>query len=68
MKAVLIGKGMCRIIVRSKAQRKRLARIPGVIINGNRVIFPEQLTHDIELILEAPSKKKQPKPDQFKLF
>ena len=44
MKAVPIGKGMYRIIVRSKEKRKRLSKIPEVIVESNRVIFPEWLT------------------------
>ena len=68
MKVVKIGKGLCRIIVRSKTQRQRLSRIPEVSVHGNRVIFPESLSNDISFILKTPSKKKQSKTVQTKLF
>ena len=68
MKVVKIGKGMCRIIVRSKAQRQHLSRISEVNIHGNRVVFPERLSNDIALILKTPPKKKQTKTVQTELF
>ena len=68
MKIVSIGKGLCRINVRSKEKRKRLARIPDVLIDGNRIIFPEWLTDSIRSIIEPPIKKKSPIPKQAELF
>ena len=68
MKAVRIGKGMCRIIVRSHEKQERLAKIPDVVVDGNRVIFPEWLTGNLKMILKPPAKKKKPKPEQTKLF
>ena len=68
MKAVPIGKGMYRIIVRSKEKRKRLAKIPEVIVEGNRVIFPEWLKGNITQIVEPLKKKKKSKVKQARLL
>jgi len=67
MKQISIGKGMCRIIVRSKTKRERLARIPEVRVEGTRVIFPEWLSGNIRLIVN-PRTKKRDKPEQIDLF
>ncbi len=68
MNAVHIGKGMYRIVVRSKEKRERLSRIPGVHVDGNRVIFPEKLTSSIEMILIPAFKKKKRNPIQTSLL
>ena len=68
MNVISIGKGMCRIIVRSKAKRERLARVPGIVIEGSRVIFPERLTAGIRMIVDPPVRRKSPKPVQEELF
>jgi len=59
---------MFRIIVRSKAKRDRLARIPGIEIDGSRIVFPEWLTPHIRQVLEPAGRKKKEKPDQTSLF
>ena len=59
MKIVSIGKGMCRIVVRSKEKRAKLSKIPEVLVEGNRIIFPEWMTGNIRMIMEPPRKKKQ---------
>ena len=63
-----IGKGMYRIIIRSKLKRNRLAKIPGVKVEGIRVIFPEWIAPNIKRILDPPGKKKKPKAEQMELF
>ena len=68
MKVVKIGKGMCRIIIRSKTLRQRLSRIPEVTIHENRVIFPERLLYDITFVITPPIKNKQSKKVQTELF
>ncbi|MFC1541825.1 hypothetical protein ACFL50_05175 [Candidatus Latescibacterota bacterium] len=60
MKVVSIGKGMNRIIVRSREKRARLSIIPEVIVDGNRVIFPDWLLGNIKIIIEPSKKKKKP--------
>ena len=65
---IKIGKGMCRVTVRSKAKRTRLARIPGVQVKGFRVIFPEWVAGSIMRIIHPPEKKKVPEPVQIDLF
>ena len=65
---IKIGKGMYRVIVRSKAKRSRLARIPGVQVSGMRVIFPEWISGNIRRILHPPKKIKALKPEQTELF
>lgn len=68
MNVVRIGKGMCRIIVRSNEKRERLSRIPDVYVDGNRVIFPEWLIGNVQLIVKPSMKKKKIKPTQTELF
>ena len=68
MKAVHIGKGMYRVTVRSKGKRERLAKIPEVCVDGDRVIFPEWLTGNIKLLLNPPAHKKKSRPVQTKLL
>ena len=68
MKPVSIGKGLYRIIVRSKAKRDRLAKVPGVQVDGERVIVPEKLLAQVKSILEPTSRSKSSKPEQTSLF
>jgi hypothetical protein len=68
MKAVPIGKGMFRIIVRSKAKRDRLSLISEVHMDGNRAIFPEWLYNSIKKIVNPPVKKRKKQPEQTSLF
>ena len=68
MEAVPIGKGMFRIIVRSKAKRERLALIPEVQIDGVRVIFPRWLYGSIRLLVDPRPKRKTKAPEQTNLF
>jgi hypothetical protein len=68
MKIVSIGKGMSRITVRSKDKKARLARISEVIVEGNRVIFPDWMIGNIKMIIEPAQKKKQPKMVQSTLL
>ena len=68
MKPVLIGKGMYRISVRSKAKRERLAKFPEVQTDGIRVIFPEWLMPHVERILKPSARSKTKQPDQTTLF
>ncbi len=63
-----IGKGMCRIVVRSSEKRERLSRIPGVSVEGTRVIFPEWLTGSIRRLMIPRRGRKQPEPEQIPLF
>ena len=59
---------MYRITVRSKAKRERLARIPDVLVEQTRVIFPEWLMGNIKRIVSPPVKKRIKKPEQIDLF
>lgn len=63
-----IGKGMYRVTVRSKLKRSRLARTPGIKIEGARVIFSEWIAPNIKRILNPPEKKVRPEPEQMELF
>ncbi len=65
---VSIGKGMCRIIVKSKAKRARLEKIPEVTVDGTRVIFPEWMTGNIRKIVNPVRRKKEKKIEQTGLF
>jgi hypothetical protein len=68
MKAVPIGKGFYRIIVRSKARRERLALLPEVQVEGARVIFPEWLYGSIRQLVNPRRKRKELVPRQTDLF
>ena len=68
MKPVSIGKGLYRIVVRSKAKRDRLAKVPGVQVDGERVIVPENLLTQVKSILEPSSRSRSSKPEQTSLF
>ena len=68
MNAVSIGKGMYRIIVRSKTKRDRLSLVPGVIIEGSRVIFPKWLMNGVRSLVDPAPKRKSRKPVQTNLF
>ena len=68
MKIVSIGKGMNRITVRSKDKKARLAKIPEVFVEGDRVIFPEWMIGNIKMIIEPVQKKKKPKLVQSTLL
>jgi hypothetical protein len=68
MKVVNIGKGLCRIIVRSETKREMLAKIQDVIVDDKRVIFPEWLINNIKMILEPKKRKKKEEPVQTELF
>ena len=68
MKPIFIGKGMYRIIVRSKEKREKLARIPEVRVEGTRVIFPEWLSGNIRMILNPKMKRRKQTAEQMKLF
>ena len=68
MKPIFIGKGMYRIIVRSKAKRDRLSKIPDVHIEGTRVVFPGWLTGNIRRIVAPHPKKSTEKAEQTELF
>ena len=59
---------MYRIVVHSKEKRKHLSKIPEVIVEGNRVIFPEWLTGNIKQIVEPLKKKKNSKVKQTRLL
>ncbi len=65
---VQIGKGMCRIIVKSRTKRERLEKIPEVTVDGARVIFPEWMAGNISRIIHPVRKKKSVKTEQTGLF
>jgi hypothetical protein len=68
MEAVPIGKGLYRIIVRSRAKRERLAVIPEVQVDGTRVIFPEWMYGSIKRLMQAQPKRKPSLPEQTDIF
>ncbi|MCE5249391.1 hypothetical protein LLG96_04140 [bacterium] len=65
---IKIGKNMCRVTIRSKSKRERLARIPGVQVSGTRVIFPEWISGSIRNILHPSAKNTGLLPEQTDLF
>jgi hypothetical protein len=67
MNAVSIGKGLWRVNVRSRKKRERLSRTPGVQIEGDRVIFPEELYGALKYALTRESRKRKQKPEQTRM-
>ncbi|MCK9327877.1 MAG: hypothetical protein M0P69_20450 [Bacteroidales bacterium] len=61
---VSIGRGLCRITVRSRRNRDRLAAIPGAIIDGYRVIVPEEYAGAVTGSLRAWRRKSKAKYTQ----
>ena len=69
MKIQPIGKHLLRVTVKSAAKRKRYAAIPGVQVEGDRVIFPEAIeaaAADAELTKKQI--KEREKEKQLNLF
>lgn len=54
---VSIGRGLVRVTVRSRRNRDRLASIPGSIIDGDRVIVPEEYAGAVMGSLKAWKRK-----------
>lgn len=63
-----IGNGKYRIIVRRRDKLARLRNIPGIIVDGNRVIFPEWLAASVEMIVRGRRRRRKPRPVQEELF
>ena len=59
---------MCRITVRSKAKREKLAKVPEIRVEGTRVIFPEWLIGNVRLILDPKMKRRKRVAVQMELF
>lgn len=71
---VSIGKGLCRLTVRTRKQRDLYARIPGVRIDdrdaeflGYRAIFPERMRGLIESTLKNSQRKPEPPPQPVQM-
>ncbi|MCR4331054.1 MAG: hypothetical protein NUV49_04225 [Patescibacteria group bacterium] len=60
-----IGKSMLRVTVKSESRRKKYGKIPGVIVQGDRVIFPESLESTVE---RAGMTRKEIASAQMELF
>jgi hypothetical protein len=56
---------MLRIVIKSESRRKKYSKIPGVIIDGDRVIFPESLEKAVE---KAGMTRKEIAAAQMELF
>ena len=67
MHEALIGKGLCRIRVQSRAKRARVEGAPGVIVQGDRVIFPEGMYGAVTGALEKKPRRRREKPEQTKM-
>lgn len=63
-----IGKDFCRITTKSKAKQKKLSKIPGVIIEVDRIIFPEKYRHQIEKMFQKKPKKRRAIVVQLTMF
>lgn len=55
---VPIGRGLCRVRVKSEAKRAALAKCPDIQVHGFRVIFPEHLYGAVKGALLRKSRKK----------
>lgn len=59
---VNIGKGLCRIKVRSAHLRGKLAAMPEVVFSGDRAVFPHWMRPNVERLISRPNRKR-PRPD-----
>jgi hypothetical protein len=50
---VAIGKGLCRIKIKSQNMRDRLAELPNVMVDNQRVIFPAAQVKEINAVLRT---------------
>jgi len=64
---VPIGRGLCRVRVKSEAKRAALAKFPEVEVHGFRVIFPERLYGAVKGALLRKSKKRRQRTEQGKM-
>ena len=64
-RAVDIGRGLCRIIVRSRAVRKRFEDQPGIIVRDERVIFPAELANGMLKALRKRRRSAGPRDEQM---
>lgn len=55
-----IGNGTCRLTLTTKAQRRRLEKLPLVEIVDKRAIFPKEMSGNV---LRALRPKRRPKAD-----
>lgn len=62
-----IGRGMCRITIRSASKRRRLAAVPGVMVDGDRVIFPNEMTGAIIGSLKCWTRRRPRRETQMAL-
>lgn len=67
MNEARIGKGLCRIRVQSRAKRARVEGAPGVIVLGDRVIFPEAMYGAVKGALEKKPRRRREKPEQVEM-
>ncbi len=63
-----IGRGKMRMVVRSAAVKKRLANIPEVVIDGNRVIYPKWMSGSIERVVQRAKRKRGQRVEQTEIF
>ena len=61
-----IGKGLYRIVITCASRREQCALIPGVIVSGERVIFPLSLQKAVEQTRER-SRAKRARADAVQL-
>ena len=45
-----IGKGLFRTTIKAQRARDDLAKVPGIVVDGLRVIFPERYIRTVESI------------------
>jgi len=66
---ISIGRGFCRVNVRSKAKRDRLSRMPEVrVMPDSRVIFPEWMRASVSRILTGTKRARRSKPEQLRVL
>jgi len=64
---VSIGRGLTRITVRNRRVRDKCASIPGVIIDGDRVIVPDEYAGAVTGTIRVMRRKSRAKCSQTKL-
>lgn len=66
--AVAIGKGLYRVTVRSRVKREKLAAIPGVRVEDDRLIVGEELRGPVLNFLGRRRQKREPAPQQMEIW
>lgn len=63
-----LGLGKYRIIVRRKDKLRRLRRLPEVMVDGERVIYPGWMAAAVAQIIRGRRRSREKRPEQEDMF